>query len=242
MAAQSFLALRPPMLPLAAKILSLVDLSVVSQKTLEFVLADQNDGSLIFNQFEKFVDNDQFWEIPDFDKQLEVFASLVTMREISAALDQLGSKLVVKNELVRVYRSLIVESDWMAKEMFDRPLGVYWSYDRTGVGAYDASPKKFEAPLEILLTADVDVSDIDWTETLALKAGSKYAHGEEFEIRLLPRASVTLQNIEWRKNDFEHWSAKQLPSEYPWTQANFVQKGLVLAAGDQVTPLLANAI
>jgi hypothetical protein len=230
------------MLPLAAQILRSVDLPRVNEKTLEFVLTDPNDGSLLFNQFEKFVGDNEFWEMPDFHQQLDAFAGVIAMREIWTALETLGAKIPVQKDQVRIYRSLIVEPGWMGKEMFDRPLGIFWSYDRAGVGAYDGSPKKLENPLEILLTADVALSDIDWTETLALKAGSRYAHGEEFEIRLLTTASVTLQNIEWRKNDFANWCPKQLPSEHLWVPANFAHKGIVLSAGVEAAPSFVKPI
>jgi hypothetical protein len=180
--------------------------------------------------------------LPDFDRQVDKYAEILTMQEVSSAIQNVGRDVSVADGRVRAYRALIAEPDWVSEQMMEKPIGVYWSYDRAGVGAYDADLNLFEKPVEVLVTGSIRLADVDWTETLALKAGGRYSHGEEFEIRVLPSAVVRIDNVEWRENDFSFWHAKQVPSKAPWQQANFSRRGIELLAGQVDGPAVAIAI
>jgi hypothetical protein len=92
---------------------------------------------------------------------------------------------------LRIWRSIMVDRDWLDNEVNTRPLGVCWSFEEEAAESHYGD---FSDDMrEIRVEAFVDPSDVDWATTLRLNA----LMAEEKEIRVKDDAFVTVLSAVW---------------------------------------------
>jgi hypothetical protein len=97
----------------------------------------------------------------------------------------------VSEDGLRIWRSIMVDRDWLDHGLYARPLGVCWSFEE---GAAECHYGDFSVGLrEIRVEAFVDPADVDWATTLRLNARMD----EEKEIRVKDDAFVTVVSAAW---------------------------------------------
>jgi len=110
--------------------------------------------------------------------------------EVQSAYEDIMSSAEFENGKMTVYRGMTVEQNWLTNLKPDENLGRYWAYERQGtfMGSWDKP--------NVIFTALVDPSNIDWTTTVA----QWIAIGGEYEITL-GGVQVVLKSIEILKGD-----------------------------------------
>lgn len=96
-----------------------------------------------------------------------------------------------------LWRSMVVPADWLENGINDRPIGIYWAYEKSAAEPHWGSFAKGDR--EIILEGRVALEDVDWRRSICMNAQCE----EEREIRLKQTASVLLVSAEWAEcNDF----------------------------------------
>jgi hypothetical protein len=110
---------------------------------------------------------------------------------VDEAMDNVVWRLDLGDHGIRVWRSIMVDQDWLDGVASQRPLGVCWAFDKDVAECHwgDFSDGKREIRIEGV----VDPADVDWASTLRLNAKMD----EEKEIRILDTAFVTVVSAEW---------------------------------------------
>jgi hypothetical protein len=92
---------------------------------------------------------------------------------------------------IRIWRSIMVDPDWLDDGLHARSVGVCWSFEEDAAECHYGD---FSDGLrEIRVEAFVDPADVDWPATLRLNAKMD----EEKEIRVRDDAFVTVVSAAW---------------------------------------------
>jgi hypothetical protein len=138
--------------------------------------------------------------IADF-KEFAAAFSVDLLAEAAAAV-QFGAD--VSEDGVRIWRSIMVDPDWLDEGLYARPLDVCWSFEEEAAECHYGD---FSDGLrEIRVEALVDPADVDWATTLRLNARMY----EEKEIRVRDDAFVTVVSAAWvvRRHAGDHGPAR----------------------------------
>jgi hypothetical protein len=125
--------------------------------------------------------------LEDFDE----FVAEYSVELVSEAVANIQFDADISADGIRIWRSIMVDADWLDDGLHARPLGVCWSFEK---GAAECHYGDFSEGLrEIRIEALVDPDDVDWPATLRLNA----TMDEEKEIRVGDDAFVTVLSAVW---------------------------------------------
>lgn len=180
------------------------DLSGTLADTLDFdeitasVVADTDDDELARYEFAaslgEEVDDVDFTD-PENAVDFEAFLSEHTRERVGAAFDDLLNGLEMDGGRVRIWRSIMVAPEWIETEIHERPLGVFWSFEKDAAECHwgDYSNGKIEIRLEGL----VDPADVDWA--CSVYCNTRFP--EEKEVHLKESALVEVTSAVWASED-----------------------------------------
>lgn len=176
------------------------DLGGMLDDTLDFdaitasIVSDTEDDELARYEFASSlgedVDDVDFTD-PEIAPDFEEFLSDHTRERVGTAFDDLLDGLEMDGDRVRIWRSIMVSPEWIDTGIHERPLGVFWSFDRDAAECHwgDYSAGKVEIRLEGL----VDPGDVDWD--CSVYCNTRFP--EEKEVHLKDSALVEVVAAVW---------------------------------------------
>lgn len=110
---------------------------------------------------------------------------------VSTAAAEIECNIEVSQDGIRIWRSIMVEDDWLQNGIRSRGLGVCWSFERDAAECHYGDFS--EGMREVRLEALVDPGDVDWHATIRLNSTLE----EERELRLRDDAFVHVVSAVW---------------------------------------------
>jgi len=120
-------------------------------------------------------------EDPSESEQFKRWLPLYLKSLIDNAEDRILYSATTQAGKMIVWRVIVAPADWIQKGIFERSLGVFWSWSEGSAEAHWGSFEK-SGIVEYLITSSVSLKDVEWDVTLATNAD--LTQEEEREIRV----------------------------------------------------------
>lgn len=135
-------------------------------------------------------------KVPELQEPWDRFLTQYARGLVVDELSNLPGNIQMDGDQMIIWRCMTVRRDWMDGEMWERPLGVCWTFDPEFADAhfgYLGSPDE----VRMVMKALVSPFDVDWQATVELNALDEYLTDEEREIRLKEDSVVQLVSVQF---------------------------------------------
>ena len=151
-------------------------------------------------------------EDPSESEQFKKWLPLYLENLVGEAEDRIFNNASAQDGKILVWRVIAAPSDWIQKGIFERSLGIFWSWSEGSAEAHWAG-----AGVEYLIASSISPKDVDWIDTLATNADT--SQEEEREIRVnegtpmpILGVAVTGRGVKTQRLDISHLANKYFPA------------------------------